>query len=252
MTPKKHGIFSALLRVLLPAAALLVGAGCQWDAQKARLLAEDRLLSEEQQRLPVLQPHEVSDYDYLPFSEESRLTPLRAAPVLAFRRDYPRLDGATAFFPLYAAAVRALYQEADGTSPLFPLFVARDRAFHRDGLGGDPDKAVRDKAVRFSRTPAAYENLIAGKVDMIFALAPSEGQKKRAADEGLTLTLTPVAKDAFVFLVHEQNPLQSLRLAEIRAIYSGEINNWNAVGGRDEKIIPFQRPEDSGSQTILF
>jgi phosphate transport system substrate-binding protein len=238
-----------LLRVLLATAAILVGAGCQ-EKREGRLLVEG--LSEKQQRQPSAHQYEVRYENYLPFAEENQLTPLRAPPTLVFQHIYPRLDGATAFFPLYAAAARALYQEADGTSPFVPRSVAERQEYSACALRDDPSKTERNKSVCFNRTPVAYENLIKGKVDMIFALAPSERQKSDAADQGVTLTLTPVAKEAFVFLVHKQNPVQSLRVAEARAIYSGEINNWNTVGGRDEKIIPFQRPEGSGSQTILL
>ena len=35
-------------------------------------------------------------------------------------------------------------------------------------------------------------------------------------------------------------------------IYTGEITNWNQVGGSNESIIPFQRNEGSGSQSMLL
>jgi hypothetical protein len=34
--------------------------------------------------------------------------------------------------------------------------------------------------------------------------------------------------------------------------HSGKITNWKEVGGNDEKIIPFQRNEGSGSQTAFI
>jgi phosphate transport system substrate-binding protein len=173
------------------------------------------------------------DYDhhmYALLEEGSRLTALRQKPAIQFTRDYPRLDGATAFFPIYAAAARAIYLEPEEWK----------------------DEKARNEAIRFSRTPNAYKNLISGDVDIIFALAPSQNQQKHAADNGLTLRLTPIAREAFVFLVNAQNPVTNLSLAEVRAIYSGKIDNWREVGGKNKKIIPFQRPEDSGSQTILL
>jgi phosphate transport system substrate-binding protein len=170
------------------------------------------------------------DREYRPFKEKSQLTALRQKPAIQFTRDYPRLDGATIFFPVYAAAAKSIYLEPKE----------------------EKDKEVRIEAVQFGKTPDAYKNLISGDADLIFALAPSEDQKKYAADSGLTLTLTPIAQEAFVFVVNAQNPVTDLHLADIRAIYSGKINNWRAVGGKNEKIIPFQRPENSGSQTILL
>ena len=32
---------------------------------------------------------------------------------------------------------------------------------------------------------------------------------------------------------------------------SGKITNWSAVGGNSENILAFQRPENSGSQTMM-
>ena len=39
---------------------------------------------------------------------------------------------------------------------------------------------------------------------------------------------------------------------QIQAIYAGEITNWNQVGGKDEAIIAYQRPVNSGSQTGML
>jgi phosphate transport system substrate-binding protein len=189
--------------VLLPIVALLIILGIQEYEWRGRFL------STEQEEIPSLSL-EVDPYDDWPFRKENKLTALRAAPAITFRSNYPKLDSATALFPLYAAAVRAIYLE--------------------------PDEIARSKAVEFSRTPTAYENLITGNADMIFALAPSENQKKRAAEEGLTLTLTPLAKEAFVFLAHEQNPVQNLSLAEIRGIYAGATGYLDFHGNMDLAI----------------
>jgi phosphate transport system substrate-binding protein len=214
--------------VLAPLAALMAISGYQWHEWRSYFVSAEQEMAGYEGRVD----HEINLYAYTPFREEegSRLTALRQKPALQFKRDYPRLDGATAFFPIYAAAAKAMYLEPEETE----------------------DKKARSEAIYFSRTPDAYENLISGNVDMIFVLAPSEEQQKNAADHNLTLTLTPIAREAFVFLVNAQNPVTDLRLAEIRAIYSGKINQWSEVGGTNEKIIPFQRPKNSGSQTILL
>lgn len=41
----------------------------------------------------------------------------------------------------------------------------------------------------------------------------------------------PVAWDALVAIVHPSNPVQSLTLDELRAVYNGEITNWSQLGG---------------------
>ena len=82
-------------------------------------------------------------------------------------------------------------------------------------------------------------NLINGRVDIIFALAPSEQQLAEAKRLGKELKLTPIGKEAFVFFVNEKNPVKSLTADEIKGIYSGEITNWKEVGGKRRTFVPF-------------
>ena len=68
----------------------------------------------------------------------------------------------------------------------------------------------------------------------------------------MELEVIPVVKEGFVFYVNGKNKVNSLTLEQIQKIYSGEITNWKEVGGDDEKIIPYQRPVNSGSQTGIL
>jgi len=54
-----------------------------------------------------------------------------------------------------------------------------------------------------------------------------------------------------VFFVSQENPGTNISQQQVREIYSGQVKNWAQINGWDQKIIPFQRPENSGSQTIL-
>ena len=137
----------------------------------------------------------------------------------------PVIDGATALYPIYAAFAQAVY----------------------------PEKEYQpyDSEVMSNRTGAAYVNLINGRADIIFALGPSAAQLKMAENAGKELKLTPIGKEAFVFFVNSRNPVKNLTEDEIKAIYSGEITNWKDVGGKNDTIRAFQRPENSGSQTAL-
>ena len=47
-----------------------------------------------------------------------------------------------------------------------------------------------------------------------------------------------------------QNPSPS-STAVVSLLNTGEIKNWKEVGGNDEKIIPYQREKNSGSQTAM-
>jgi phosphate transport system substrate-binding protein len=154
---------------------------------------------------------------------KNRLSRLEEPSSLIISEDYPRIDGATAFIPIYTSAAGEVYR----------------------GEG-------REKYIAFSKTAEAYKRLISGDADVIFVLQPSDGQMQAAKDAGRELRLTPVAKEAFVFFVNRSNPVSGLSAAQIRDIYRKKIKNWRDAGGSDMRIIPFQRPKDSGSQTTMI
>ncbi|MCZ8535470.1 substrate-binding domain-containing protein [Psychrobacillus psychrodurans] len=168
---------------------------------------------------------EVDIAKYEPFSQFGNVTNLNEKATLQLTDDLPRLDGATALYPLYAAIVEATYPEKS-----YPSY---------------------NSEVLVSTTPYAYENLFNGKVDMIFAAAPSESQKKIAEQKGLELTMTPIGREAFVFFVNQKNPVDNLTVDQITDIYTGKVSSWEQLGGKNDPIRAFQRPEDSGSQSAL-
>ena len=168
---------------------------------------------------------EVNIWEYKPFTENSHVKHLKEKSSVTIEEPLPILDGATAMYPLYAAFVQAIY-------PQNPNYL-------------------QDEIVMVSKTPEAYENVINGKADLIFVAAPSQQQIDVAKSKNVELEMTAVGKEAFVFFVHKNNPITSLTLEQIRGIYSGEITNWSQVGGANEPIRAFQRPQDSGSQTAL-
>jgi phosphate transport system substrate-binding protein len=106
--------------------------------------------------------------------------------------------------------------------------------------------------VKTSQTHGAFMNLIDGEAEVILThRTVSADEKAHAGEAGVTLIETPVALDAFVFVVHKNNPVKSLTVEQIRRIYTGEITNWSEVGGRNAAIKVFTRPRNSGSEEVL-
>lgn len=68
-----------------------------------------------------------------------------------------------------------------------------------------------------------------------------------AAPRPEPLVAHEVGRIAAAFVVHVDNPVAVLTLAQIRAILSGEIRSWSEVGGRDLPIVVVS--EASGSAT---
>lgn len=104
----------------------------------------------------------------------------------------------------------------------------------------------------YTNTDPAYTKLINGETDLIIVTEPSSDELKRASDAGVELEVTPVVNEGFVFFTNVNNLVNGLSLKEIQDIYTDKITNWNQIGGDNAKIIAYQRPENSGSQTGML
>lgn len=156
------------------------------------------------------------------------------------------------------------YPSLDGSTVAVPMAVE----FARQHLM----MAEADLAgfVSFSTTHHAYENLINRRpngapmlaaqnavmdgthpVDLIIATEPSKEELALAEAKGVALVAKPVCYDAFVFITHVDNPVDSLTIEEIRGIYAGRITDWSEVGGLPMEIRAYQREQNSGSQTAM-
>lgn len=138
-------------------------------------------------------------------------------------KNYPKVDGSTA------------------TAPLAEAFEANFKG-----------KKIDEVNVEHSKTHKAYEKLINKELDLILVTSPSEDEEKLAEKANVELEVTKVVNEGFVFFLNKNNPVDSLTVEQIKKIYSGEITNWKEVGGNDEEIIAYQRPNNSGSQTGML
>ncbi|MGP4040532.1 PstS family phosphate ABC transporter substrate-binding protein [Gracilibacillus sp. D59] len=176
--------------------------------------------------LEIVSTQDVDLKVYQPFADDTKAADLNKESTLQIEENLPRLDGATALYPVYASFAQAVYPEKD--------------------------YSLENSEVMSNQTSGAFNNLIYGEVDIAFIAEPSEQQYEKAEKQDVELSLTPIGREAFVFFVNESNPIESLTVEEIQAIFAGEITNWKDVGGNDEQIRAFQRPEGSGSQSALI
>ena len=165
-------------------------------------------------------------FRYKPFEKSENLAHLDGEASRKFSSDdeLPVVDGATALFPVYCSFVEAVY----------------------------PSDCDVEKVVQFNTTTNAYKELIAGNYDVIFVAQPSKEQRAMAEEAGVEFNMYPIGYEAFVFIVNEKNPVDSLTLQQIKDIYTGKITNWKELGGKDQSIRPFQRDTNSGSQTAFI
>ena len=183
--------------------------------------------------IPTLDERTYLLYQYEPYTAGSKAVTLDEPSTLKFDAETAqgiRLDGATALYPIYASFVRNVW----------PTTGVELRLWQED------------TTLACSGTIDAYTNLVYGKADMIFAAAPSQAQVDAARSAGMEFHLTPIGREAFVFFVNSKNPVDSLTVEEVQGIYTGTITNWKEVGGKNQSIRPFQRAENSGSQSALL
>ena len=163
--------------------------------------------------------------------------------------EMPILDGAEACYPVYTAIAKTLYKDIDKIEQEIKDFDNRDwtelSQEERDY------RVTNGRVVTFTNTKDGYYRLIDGYVDLFIGARPSSDQKSAAQSYDKTIVSVPIGKEAFVFFVEEDNPIDNLTSDQIRQIYSGEITNWKELGGKNQKIVAFQRPEDSGSQVMM-
>ncbi len=140
------------------------------------------------------------------------------------RETFPRLDGSTSMVPLAEAVASVLL--------------------------GEDRESVTDLC-QFNRTTQSFRNLAMGECDLLLAGEPNAAVFTEMEEQGFAYEIETIAMDGLVFLVNENNPVDSLTTDQIRDIYTGKITNWSQVGGSDAEIIPFQRNEGAGSQALM-
>ena len=60
-----------------------------------------------------------------------------------------------------------------------------------------------------------------------------------------------VATDALSVVVHPDNPVSELTIAQLSGIYTGQITNWKGVGGNDAPIVAIARDTNSGTHVFF-
>ena len=189
--------------------------------------------------------------DYTVYSENSKLATLDHPASLTIEDpdEMPVMDGAEACYPVYAAIAKAVYKDIDQ--------IEKDFVTKGAGADGGSQAWLNGRIVTFTNTIMGFERLIqrgikgAPKADLFFGARPSKSQMEEAKEWNTEVTITPIGKEAFVFFVEPDNPVTDISSEDIRKIYHGDITNWKELGGKNQKILAFQRPEDSGSQTMM-
>ncbi len=148
------------------------------------------------------------------------------AVAYGFDKEMPIIDGSTSTFPFTQAVYRNLFYNG----------------YYHPG-----------KPEAHSKSHAAYQRLISGEVDMLFAsVYPASDILELAKEKGVELELIPIAYDAMIFFTNAQNSATGLTSEQISNIYvNNAYRNWNEIGGPDALLYPYCRNNDSGSHAQM-
>ena len=116
-------------------------------------------------------------------------------------------------------------------------------------LLGESEEAVAD-LIDFSRTTESYRELMRGNADLVIAAEPNASvfEEMEAAD--FEIEMQPFANVALVFMVNEDNPVESLTASSCGASTPARSRTGaRSRGGHGDSAIPAQR--ESGSQVLM-
>lgn len=174
---------------------------------------------------------------------------LAAAPARAAESDvHLRLHGSNTLGSRLAPALLMAYARAEGFADVRQEETA-PLEFRVRGRREDGRSFIGE--VHAHGTNTGFANLNDGKADVWMASrAASADEAERARrigdlhDPGQEHV---VGLDGLAIIVHEDNPVRELSLAQIRDAFAGRLRNWSQLGGPDRPIRLHGRDSQSGT-----
>ncbi|NOR62578.1 MAG: OmpA family protein [Rhodobacteraceae bacterium] len=145
----------------------------------------------------------------------------------------------------YSASIEAKLNTVAGTSP---DTISQDIV--ADGGRGETLASV---TINLSDSANAFRALTQPDVQIGLStrrVLPAEARRVTQSRGGNLIDASQervVAVDPVIIMVHPSNPVQALSIEQLDGIYSGTINNWSELGGRNVPIIVYGRDQSSGT-----
>jgi phosphate transport system substrate-binding protein len=73
----------------------------------------------------------------------------------------------------------------------------------------------------------------------------------QAWEKGVKPRFFVIAVDGLSIVVNEKNPIEKLTVAQVGALYRGEIRNWKMLGAYDKPVSLYGRQSNSGTYTFM-
>ncbi|MCM1987647.1 phosphate ABC transporter substrate-binding protein [Methanococcoides seepicolus] len=128
-----------------------------------------------------------------------------------------------------------------GSDTVLPLAQAEAEVF----MNENPGKYV---SIIGGGSGVGIAALIDGEVDIAMtSRAMKDVEIENAHNNGINPLQHTIAWDGISVIVNPENPISELTFEQIKAIYVGDVSNWNEVGGEDREIVVLSRDSSSGT-----
>ncbi len=144
--------------------------------------------------------------------------------------------------PFYAAATTI---KIAGSTTLLPILSEAAKQYRV----AHPDLSL---TVSGGGSGMGVANIERGTIDIGMVSRPLS--KREAGRLGNSIDVIPVARDAVAIAVSKavyESGVTQLSLAQIAAIYRGEVRNWDELGGLDAKILVIDKEASRGTRHVF-
>jgi len=124
-----------------------------------------------------------------------------------------------------------------GSSTMAPMIEAVGKRFSATR----PGVQIEVQTVGSGR---GIDDVMKGKADIGMA-------SRLLTDKESGLYSFAIARDGVCLVVHKDNPVRSLTNRQVFDIYTGKINNWSKVVGKDAPVAPINAKEGLGSVELF-
>lgn len=128
-----------------------------------------------------------------------------------------------------------------GSDTVLPLAQAEAEVFMMEY----PDTSV---SIIGGGSGVGIAALIDGEIDIAMTSREMKGSEiENAQANGIDPLEQTIAWDGISVVVNPENPVSDLTFEQIKAIYVGDVSNWNEIGGEEREIVVLSRDSSSGT-----
>ncbi|MFO8062805.1 MAG: PstS family phosphate ABC transporter substrate-binding protein [bacterium] len=132
-----------------------------------------------------------------------------------------------------------------GSTTVFPIAQKSAEMF----MEANPEINI---SLRGGGSGTGIAALINGQTDIANASRSMKTKERKLAREnGINVVENIVARDGMAVVVHPTNNIDKITIEQMKSIYTGEIENWSDLGGKDKPIVILSRDYSSGTFEVF-